>query len=517
MNIRIGNDICLYVNLLGNKNLDAVNVNSIEAFLINTSKWQDLMDEQFRETALMQDEINCRKDKIKYVSRFPVEPHFPGFHPTPYDVCCTGRPGYHCRPVPYVPAYHGYGVYPHTFERGCFGPHIWHPYHRNPHPCFEPHTWACDDMHDIYERAGFKHMDMQRQYDRCRFLAPVEATENKNKVKVYFPAQAQLYTGTYKLVIVAKVYEPGYCKNNLRTITIDYENVFTIVNSSDQGCDGNVTIRVGTTKLDPQDIRQVRVYEDNYTLVVNNELKLGETDYNKKVYKILIDLVDGSTVEYNPGDWDFGSLVFESMSPRVVSVNQTTGKLTAVSYTTDSSYDYHNGNSSCQCKCCGVCNTSELENPNSAVIKVYNNQHDLMTSFNVNVVDKGFDYIVFIKSDKIEDVHNYLFGTDEQKEAYEADGARAYAYENIFGTRFISNPTNGAYMWIVSRDKIADSNTTLSPIKTSMFDVPLKNWRTPENPQIFSYNEDDRMYYHLCPNPLINTLNFSGFDITVEP
>jgi hypothetical protein len=95
MNIRIGNDICLYVNLLGNKNLDAVNINSIEAFLINTSKWQDLMDEQYRESALMQDEFNCRKDRIKFVSRFPVEPCFPGFHPTPYDVCCTGHPCYH--------------------------------------------------------------------------------------------------------------------------------------------------------------------------------------------------------------------------------------------------------------------------------------------------------------------------------------------------------------------------------------------------------------------------------------
>jgi len=88
-----------------------------------------------------------------------------------------------------------------------------------------------------------------------------------------------------------------------------------------------------------------------------------------------------------------------------------------------------------------------------------------------------------------------------------------YKYENIFGTRFVSNPSDNNYMWIVSRDKIADSNTTLSPIKTSMFDVPLKNWGT----NIYKYNNVDHMYYHLCPNPLIATTNFSGYDITVEP
>lgn len=490
MNIRIGNDICLYVNLLGNKNLDAVNINSIEAFLINTSKWQDLMDEQYRESALMQDEFNCRKDRIKFVSRFPVEPCFPGFHPTPYDVCCTGHPCYHQHPVPYIPIYHGYGVHPHTFERGCFGPCAWHtnhPHHLH-HHC-EPHTWGCDDMHDIIDRAGVKYMDMQRQYDRCRFLAPVEATDSKNKIKVYFPAQAQMYTGTYKLVIVAKVYEPGYCKNNLRTITIDYENVFTLVNSSDQGCDGNITIRVGTNKLYAEEIRQIRLASDDYTMIVDNELSLGQADYTGQIYKLIIDLKDGSSIEYNPGDWEFGSIVFESMKPREVNVNQTTGKLTGL----------------------------QVSDPeNLPVIKVYNNQHDEMASFTVKVVEKGYDYIVFINSDKIEDVHNYIFAENRQ-ELSDQNGWRCYEYENIFGTRFISNPSDDNYMWIVSRDKIADSNTTLSPIRTSMFDVPLKNWGSEEHPQIFKYNEDDHMFYHVCPNPLMNTMSFSGYDITVEP
>lgn len=499
MNIRIGNDICIYVNLLGNKNLDAVNINSIEAFLINTSKWQDLMDEQYRESALMQDEFNCRRDRIKFVSRFPVEPCFPGFHPTPYDVCCTGHPCYHQHPIPYIPIYHGYGVHPHTFERGCFGPCAWHTNH--PHHLHEPHTWACDDMHDVIDRAGVKYMDMQRQYDRCRFLAPVEATDNKNKIKVYFPAQAQIYTGTYKLVVVAKVYEPGYCKDNLRTITIDYENVFTLVNSSDQGCDGNVTIRVGTNKFYSEEIRQIRLASDNYTVVIGNELKLGQADYTGQIYKLIIDLKDGSSIEYNPGDWEFGAIVFESMKPREVNINQTTGKITGLD----------------------ISNIEDLP-----VIKVYNNQHDEMASFTVKVVDKGYDYIVFMNTKEAGDdtstfditdvnkVHDFI-NAENREQLKDQNNWCLYEYENIFGTRFVSNPKDDNYMWIVSREKIADSNSTSSPIKTSMFDVPLYNWGSKERPEIYKYNPVDHMYYHLCPNPLVATNEFSGYDITVEP
>lgn len=448
------------------------------------------MDEEYRETALMQDEINCRRDKIKFVSRFPVEPHFPGFHPTPYDVCCTGHPCYHQRPIPYIPIYHGYGVHPHTFEHGCFGPCAWHtnhPHHLHHH--FEPHTWGCDDMHDIIDRAGFKHLDMQKQYDRCRFLAPVEATDNKNKIKVYFPAKAQLYTGTYKLVIVAKLYEPGYCKNNLRTITVDYEDVFTLVNRSEDGVDGSVTVRVGNNKLYSDEIKRVRMVSDNYTIIVNDELSLGKTDYTGKIYKLIIDLKDGSTVEYNPNDWELGSIMFESMNPEIVNVNQTSGKLTALP-------------------------GSEHKN---AVIKVYGEDRKELTSFVVNVVESGYDYIVFINSTNVQDVHDFIFA-ENRDELKAQNGWEIYEYENIFGTRFISNPSDDNYMWIVSREKIADSNSMYSPIRTAMFDVPLKNWGTESNPRIYTFaEEDDHLYYHMCPNPLMATSTFSGYDITVEP
>lgn len=57
-----------------------------------------------------------------------------------------------------------------------------------------------------------------------------------------------MYTGVYKLLIVAKIYEPGYMKDNLRTVTMDYENVFELVSKSDmEGMDGNVYLTIGNS------------------------------------------------------------------------------------------------------------------------------------------------------------------------------------------------------------------------------------------------------------------------------
>jgi hypothetical protein len=57
-----------------------------------------------------------------------------------------------------------------------------------------------------------------------------------------------LLTGDYKIVIVAKLYEPGFSCNNLRTVTMDYENIFTLVNSSEEGVDTAVTMNVGVSE-----------------------------------------------------------------------------------------------------------------------------------------------------------------------------------------------------------------------------------------------------------------------------
>ena len=46
------------------------------------------------------------------------------------------------------------------------------------------------------------------------------------------------------------MYEEGYSSDNLRTFTIDYTNVFTLVDSTEVDVDGEITIDVTYNKLD---------------------------------------------------------------------------------------------------------------------------------------------------------------------------------------------------------------------------------------------------------------------------
>lgn len=202
MKVRIGNDICLHVTLLGNKT--TINVEFVRAYLINTSRKNDIKE-------LMEGERRA----VRYISRFPAEPHDRAYRGTPYDLCHSGRPTFHVRPVCVIAPYVGFGVYPHSFDP--FRNHLW--------------AYGCEDEFCDKFPEEKDHMDIP---DPDKYRAIVKATGEQDKIDVYFPAEDQLHTGTYKLVIVAKVYEPGYSPNNLRTVTMDYQEVFTIVGRSDE-------------------------------------------------------------------------------------------------------------------------------------------------------------------------------------------------------------------------------------------------------------------------------------------
>ena len=206
MKIRIGNDIRLYVSLLSSKVTDSVNINSVKAFIINASKQKEAYDEL--------------KNKTKFISRFPVEPYVSAYSSTAYDIKSSGYPTWRAYPQNYViGSYAGFGVEP-----------DWNSKHQ-PMP-----------VHNLTE-----------------YQAEVKATKVPNKVQVFFPAEAQLFTGDYNLIIVAKIYEPGYASNNLRTVTMDYENIFTLVNTSEEGVDSDVTLQVGST---PGDVTQINISGD---------------------------------------------------------------------------------------------------------------------------------------------------------------------------------------------------------------------------------------------------------------
>ena len=171
MKVRIGNDICLHVSLLGSNMNDYVNIKSIKAYIINTTKQNDI-DEQHRyDTIKYRNDIEERAGVVRYISRFPAEPFHKAYHGTPYDLCHSGHPTYHVHPVCCVAPYIGFGVHPHTFD----------PFHN--------HLYAFDDMKDLHDGMIANERNYKIMYDKCEYEAEVRSTEQKNKVLVYFPAE----------------------------------------------------------------------------------------------------------------------------------------------------------------------------------------------------------------------------------------------------------------------------------------------------------------------------------------
>lgn len=169
-----------------------VSIRSIKAILVNKSRKEEA-DERLRKTT-------------RFVSRFPVEPCY---MPTSYDVCGAGCPTWR--------------AYPHRGCPSCYGLAPYHGFGVEP-------KWDA-----IYNTEPRHDTD---------FVANVFATKEPNVVEVDFPAAAQIHTGVYKLVIVAKLYAPGYNSSNLKTITVDVPDVFELVSDSTEAFNSDVLVNV---------------------------------------------------------------------------------------------------------------------------------------------------------------------------------------------------------------------------------------------------------------------------------
>ena len=208
-----------------------VSIRSVKAFLINTT--------------LQQDYEKALKDKTRFISRFPMEPYYLPYEPNPYDICSSGFPGWRAYPRRhlYMP-YAGFGVHPHF--GGIYKP------------------LACI-------KSGIE------------YVANVMATKDQHVVEVSFPARAQRFTGSYKLIIVAELYAPGFNNHNLKTITVDMPNVFELVKTTEEGVDTGIMINVNNVVdiLPDGDQTQDVVYDDIYVNdgeFGNDSIALGRTD-----------------------------------------------------------------------------------------------------------------------------------------------------------------------------------------------------------------------------------------------
>lgn len=206
-----------------------VSIRSVKAIIINTSKEKQINDD-------------LRK-KTRFISRFPIEPYVRAFDATPYNLCVSGYPTWRAYPHRYcVHPYHGFGVYP--------------------------------EWDGIYHKLPI--------INNTEYVAKVSATKLQNVVEVHFPAVDQLYTGTYKLVIVAKLYCPGFNQENLKTVTVDIPDVFELVGTSEEGIDTGIGITVGNVQdVYPNDTQQSSDGIDLYITrgsFANNNIQLDRSD-----------------------------------------------------------------------------------------------------------------------------------------------------------------------------------------------------------------------------------------------
>lgn len=221
----------------------AIGIRSVKAFLINVSKQKEY-DEFMRK-------------KTRFIARYPIEPCFECFHATPYNICNSGYPTWRAYPHRYcVHPYHGYGVRP---EWGG----IYHKF--PPRPSFE-------------------------------YKAPVMATEDQNVVEVAFPAEDQFYTGVYKLILVAKVYAPGFNYQNLKTITVDASNVFELVKTTEEGVDTGIDINVSRIEDVLTNIGTRQLSEDMY-----DDIYVQSGEYNDD--NIVLNRTDGTPVNVDTSEF----------------------------------------------------------------------------------------------------------------------------------------------------------------------------------------------------------------------
>lgn len=129
-----------------------------------------------------------------------------------------------------------------------------------------------------------------------KFLAPSRLLAEQNRIEAYFPAKAQYQIGEYKFVIVLTIYQPGWCEDNLRTITLDEGVIFALTND-DRDTDTDSIIDLDTTySINYTIATDLSVEGDNKIYTTHSEMQLDKqfgsfTVFDKRSTKNLDDII----------------------------------------------------------------------------------------------------------------------------------------------------------------------------------------------------------------------------------
>ena len=480
--IRIGNDIRLKLKIEPNTEagfdkideFDQSNVKQLRCYLINTS-W-----------------FRPKKDEIHPKPFLRVG--FPEFyHPTHHNINNAGFPSYHMLPANmcnydrfspdfhdfhWWPGYRGFGLHPEHFHDHCchiqHGPrpkpsccgfepwwpfdyhfhpdhfgywphhdHFMHDHIHDPHclnhpplpPCAEPHHPE-PEPYDIFGRTieDHRHPDPYLPY----YLADSQVLNEKNTLTCFFPAVQQKLCGTYKLVVILTVFEQGWGRHNLRTYTIDKGDVFELVDD-ETGESGNITIYPDTTG-DREDLFSL-IYTgtSNYTMASNTVMHVGEYDSLGTDYNIFVVLKDGTTVLYNPVDWHFTELKFESSDESVVKVGKD-----------------------------GTLYAQDIDGAEATAT---------ITVTDIDGKVAPAEYTVTVR---YMDTIKIGFSSESEPENITSDDDFLGTYKIITGTYSVPNNKSGNYMWVFSQRKIhyikgTEDDDEIVAELSSGFRIPMTN------------------------------------------
>lgn len=451
--IRIGNDVRLNLTLRGPRTYDQANIKQLKCYLINTS-----MLDYFPVDCFCCKHVHgcgCVKDRCGH----------PKYHALPhcryYDCChndfyhpdCCHDCFHHCS---------------HDFHcmldpHGCnpaAGPGILPPKYNKPYDAVN--CCACEDF---------------------TYLAYSRVLPKANSIQCYFPAKDQMFCGVYKLVVQAMIYEPGWGRTDLHTYTMDYGDVFQLVDDK-TGASGDITIDADTDDIENKNIIAMRIKTKDLAMYGNTKLNLGEKDIRDHKYVIEVDLENGSTVEYDPTNWPYESIEFIPMKSDVIEIDQSTGTI----------------------------HSFEQNETNSTIVTATAKNNGVKATFNVTVIGGDYDYIGYLPvrpfSKEMEDDYKYHFDRDDQ--GFESDDQENITKvgvghvdtslltksKDLSKGITIENDIDGQYLWIVTRRPIeyaANIDAGIASNIVPTFSIPLT---TPQK----KYN--DEKYYYCCPNPM---------------
>lgn len=451
--IRIGNDVRLNLTLRGPRTYDQANIKQLKCYLINTS-----MLDYFPVDCFFSKHVHgcgCVNDRCGH----------PKYHALPhcryYDCChndfyhpdCCHNYFHHCS---------------HDFHcmldpHGCnpaAGPGVLPPKYNKPYDAVN--CCACEDF---------------------TYLAYSRVLPKANSIQCYFPAKDQMFCGVYKLVVQAMIYEPGWGRTDIHTYTMDYGDVFQLVDDK-TGASGDVTIDADTDDIENKNIIAMRIKTKDLTMYGNTKLNLGEKDVRDHKYVIEVDLENGSTVEYNPSNWPYETIEFMPMKSDVIEIDQSTGTI----------------------------HSFEQDETNSTIVTATAKNNGVKATFTVTVIGGDYDYIGYLPvrpfSKEMEDDYKYHFDRDDQ--GFESDDQEnvtkvgvGHVDTNLLTKSkdlskgvTIENDIDGQYLWIVTRRPIeyaANIDAGIASNIVPTFSIPLT---TPQK----KYN--DEKYYYCCPNPI---------------